>query len=182
MLQKYFIAIVPPEPLLLQIQAIKQSIFENYHAKGALRSPGHITLHMPFSFEESKEEKLLSCLQNFRFDNHFPIALTNYGCFEPRVVFINVQEHPALYGLQKQLVSHVKKHLRLFNQADDMRGFYPHVTVAFRDLKKPVFYKLWDEYQTKPYKADFTCSSFCLLKQGHQNWEVYKEFPLLKSI
>lgn len=179
MLQKYFIAIVPPEPLLSHIQAIKQSIFENYHTKGALRSPGHITLHMPFSFEEDKEEKLISCLKSFRFDNHFPIALSNYACFEPRVVFINVQEQPQLNELQKQLVNHVKKHLHLFNQADDMRGFHPHVTVAFRDLKKPVFYKLWEDYQTKQFSHSFTCSTISLLKHQKDNWLVLKNFDFL---
>ena len=63
MFRKFFIAIVPPEPLLSEIQDIKQSIFEKHNVKGALRSPGHITLHMPFSWEEEKEEKLISSLQ-----------------------------------------------------------------------------------------------------------------------
>lgn len=182
MLQKYFIAIVPPEPLLSEIQAIKQSIFENYHTKGALRSPAHITLHMPFSFEEEKEEKLIGCLQTFRFVDHFSIVLNNYGCFEPRVVFIDVDTQSRLSELQHQLVQHVKKHLNIFNQADDLRGFHPHVTVAFRDLKKPVFYKLWNDFQNRSYQASFTCGSICLLKHGGQRWEVYKEFQFLKSI
>ena len=55
MLQKYFIALVPPEPLLSEIQRVKQQIFDDYGTKGALRSPGHITLHMPFSWEEEKK-------------------------------------------------------------------------------------------------------------------------------
>ena len=177
MLQKYFIAIIPPEPLLSEIQAVKQSIFENYQTKGALRSPGHITLHMPFSFEEDKEEKLTSCLQEFQFSVPFSISLTNYGCFEPRVVFINVDEQPTLQDLQKQLVTHVKKKLNLFNQSDDMRGFHPHVTVAFRDLKKSVFYKLWEEYQSKAFTTTFDCVSIAILKHINDRWVVLKEFP-----
>jgi 2'-5' RNA ligase len=175
-LQKYFIAIVPPEPLLSEIQSVKQSVFENYGTKGALRSPAHITLHMPFSFEEDKEEKLLSCLQNFRFSARFTITLTNYACFEPRVVFINVEEQPELNELQQQLVSHVKKHLNIFNQADDMRGFHPHVTIAFRDLKKPVFYKIWEDYKTKQFSDSFTCCSISLLKHQKDTWTVLKNF------
>lgn len=178
MLQKYFIAIVPPEPLLSEILAIKQSIFENYQTKGALRSPGHITLHMPFSFEEDKEEKLISCLQEFKFNDSFPISLNNYSCFEPRVVFINVDEQPQLNELQKQLVKHVKKQLNLFNQSDDMRGFHPHITIAFRDLKKPVFYKLWEEYQSKKFNASFNCESFSILKHVDDRWVVFKNFTI----
>ena len=176
MLQKYFIAIIPPEPLLSEIQNIKQDIFEKYQSKGALRSPAHITLHMPFSFEESKEDKLINCLNEFKFDKSFLINLKNYNCFEPRVIFIDVQHQDELFGLQRQLVNHVKRGLNLFNQSDDMRGFHPHITIAFRDLKKPMFYKAWEEYKIKSLAANFACQSFSLLKHQKDAWVVFKNF------
>lgn len=182
MLQKYFIAIVPPEPLLSEIRDIKQHIFEKHNTKGALQSPAHITLHMPFTFEEEKESKLISCLESFQFDTHFQIVLENYSCFEPRVVFINVVEHQKLFELQKQLVLHVKRQLMLFNQSDDRRGFHPHVTVAFRDLKKAVFYKLWEEYHAKSFKAEFICDHFSLLKHDGKLWTVFKNFALKETL
>ena len=95
------------------------------------------------------------------------------------MVFINVLENEALTGMQQALVKHVKQRLQLFNQSEDMRGFHPHVTVAFRDLKKPVFYKVWEQYKSETFVAEFDCRSFCLLKHNDQRWEVYKEFPLL---
>jgi len=180
LLQKYFIAIVPPEPLLSQIQELKKSILDVYRTKGALRSPGHITLHMPFSWEEDKEEKLITSLQNFSFDKEFLITLSGFSCFEPRVVFINVQENDFLFELQLKLVKHAKQHLQLFNQSDDLRGFHPHVTIAFRDLKKPTFYKMWEEYKNKPFDAMFTCKDICLLKHLDDRWEVYKTFTIGK--
>ncbi|MBI3520659.1 MAG: 2'-5' RNA ligase family protein [Bacteroidetes bacterium] len=176
MFQKYFIAIVPPEPLLSHIQDVKRFVFENYQTKGALRSPGHITLHMPFSWEESKEDKLLTAIEAFKYTDNFTISLANFSCFEPRVVFINVEESEQLLDLQKKLVQHVKVNLQLFNQSDDLRGFHPHITIAFRDLKKPVFYKLWSDYQHKLFEAKFTCRSFSLLKQAGDRWDVYKTF------
>lgn len=176
MLQKYFIAIVPPEPLQSKIQSLKQVIYETYGTKGALRSPAHITLHMPFSWEEHKEDKLIQYLQDFRFPASFTLQLDGYNCFEPRVVFIQVEQNVFLTKLQKQLVSYAKSNLQLFNQADDMRGFHPHVTVAFRDLKKPVFYRIWEDYQHQSFNADFECLSFCLLKHEEQKWHVFKEF------
>jgi 2'-5' RNA ligase len=175
-LQKYFIAIVPPEPLLSEIQNVKQTTFDNYQSKGALRSPGHITLHMPFNWEDTKEQKLIDCLNEFHFKNSFMVSLKDFGSFEPRVIFINIEEKPDLFGLQKQLVSHVKRNLNLFNQADDMRGFHPHITIAFRDLKKPMFFKMWEKYQGKQFEATFDCDSFCLLKQKEEKWIVYKTF------
>ena len=178
MLQKYFMAIVPPEPLLSHIQNIKQSIFDNYQSKGALRSPGHITLHMPFSFDESKEDKLIDCLSKFQFEKSFIINLNNYDCFEPRVIFINVQQQNKLFDLQTQFVSHIKRNLNIFNQSDDMRGFHPHITIAFRDLKKKVFYQAWEEYQSKSFSDSFTCNSFSLLKYQKEEWVVLKNFEI----
>lgn len=176
MLQKYFIAIVPPEPLLTEIRTIKQNIFKVYHTKGALRSPAHITLHMPFNWEEDKEEKLVDTLQAFKFSSAFEIVLNNFSCFEPRVLFIDVKANEQLFRLQKELVQQVKSRLNLFNQSDDLRGFHPHVTVAFRDLKKAQFYKMWEEYQHKNVEAMFSCRSICLLKHIDEQWEVYREF------
>jgi 2'-5' RNA ligase len=179
MLQKYFIAIVPPEPLLTQIRAIKQHIFETHQTKGALRSPAHITLHMPFSWEEDKEEKLIHTLQGFQFTEAFDICLYGFSCFEPRVVFIDVKANEQLFRLQKDMVRHAKSKLSLFNQAESMRGFHPHVTVAFRDLKKPQFYKVWADYKDKAFGASFNCESVCLLKLVEQRWEVYREFKFI---
>lgn len=176
MIQKYFIAIVPPEPLLFEIQEIKKTISQNYNTKGALRSPGHITLHMPFNWEEEKEVKLLSCLEAFKFDAPFNITLDGFSCFKPRVVFINVKEENALFLLQKKIVQHAKNNLQIFNQSDDMRGFHPHITIAFRDLKKPVFYKIWEEFNCKTFQENFSCQSICLLKHINNHWQVYKEF------
>lgn len=180
--QKYFIAIVPPEPILSSITAIKTELFENYGSKGALRSPAHITLHMPFSWDDKKEEKLVSNLETFQFNQSVEIELKNYDCFEPRVIFISVSKNERLNELQKKLVQYCKKNLQLFNQADDMRGFHPHVTVAFRDLKKPLFYKIWEVYKDKKYQAQFKCQHICLMKQINDKWEVYKKFDLIKEI
>jgi len=180
--QKYFIAIVPPEPNLLNITAIKTELFESYGSKGALRSPAHITLHMPFSWDDEKEEKLITNLESFQFNNNIEIELNNYSCFEPRVIFISVSENEQLNELQKKLVQHCKKSLQLFNQADDMRGFHPHVTVAFRDLKKPIFYKIWEVYKEKNFQAQFTFDHICLMKHVNDKWEVYKKFEVRKSL
>lgn len=131
---------------------------------------------MPFSFEETKEDKLINCLQAFQFYTPLTISLKNYGCFEPRVIFINVAEHETLFVLQKKLVRHVKQHLQIFNQSDDMRGFHPHVTIAFRDLKKANFYKVWEDYKSKVFFESFPCHSIALLKHEKDQWNIYKEF------
>jgi 2'-5' RNA ligase len=60
-----------------------------------------------------------------------------------------------------------------------MRGFHPHITIAFRDLKKPTFYKAWEEYKSKTFSADFICNSFSLLKHQKDEWMVLTKFNFL---
>lgn len=176
MLQKYFLAIVPPEPTLSEILHIKEYISKNYNSHGALQSPAHITVHMPFTWEDEKEGKLLDCLNAFSFENSINIKFNGFSCFEPRVVFIDVEEDNTLFLLQQKLVFHVKKNLSIFNQSDNLRGFHPHITIAFRDLKKQIFFRVWDEFKDKGFHSAFNCNEFVLLKKGKLNWEIYKRF------
>ncbi len=147
--QKYFIAIVIPEPFQAGVMAFKQLIADKYNSKAAFVLPAHITLHMPFEWKEEKESTLIETLQQFSFKEDFVIELQNFSCFEPRVIFEYVVKNELLAKLQRNLVNYVKKNLRLFNQADDMRGFHPHVTIAFRDLRKEKFYKAFSYFKTK---------------------------------
>jgi 2'-5' RNA ligase len=175
--KKYFIAIVIPGPVFGEIEAIKQKLFTEHNLKGALRSPAHITLHRPFEWKEEKEEVLIEKLSSFTFNKPFDLELNGFAFFEPRVVYINVVQNELLYELHTALENYAKKELRLFNEAEDMRGFHPHVTVAFRDLKKPKFYELKKEFEQKRLEGNFECKQFSLLKLD-KAWEVLKDFEL----
>ncbi|MEM9078853.1 MAG: 2'-5' RNA ligase family protein, partial [Bacteroidota bacterium] len=60
----YFIAIIPPDPIFSFALQQKEYIAEYYNSKAALRSPPHITLHMPFRLKESREAPLIQYLDN----------------------------------------------------------------------------------------------------------------------
>ena len=180
MVQKYFIAIIPPPNVLEKLTSLKQTIAHKYNIKGALLSPAHITLHMPFTWEEEKEEKLVSGLNSFAYHSAIQVTLKHFDCFEPRVVFVNVEKTTELQNLQSQLVKQCKQQMHLYNQAEDRRGFHPHITVAFRDLKKATFNALWQEYQHELFDEAFECQSFWLLKKQGQFWELCKEFTFVK--
>lgn len=175
-LQKYFIALVPPEPLRSRIDDLKKEVAEKYNNKSALRSPPHITLHLPFEWKEEKEEALIENLSAFKFDASFQIILKDFSCFEPKVVFIDVVKNETLDRLQKGLVQHVKTTCGLLNQANDLRPYHPHVTIAFRDLRKADFYSMMEEYRDKKFDAEFVCNEFCLLKNDGKLWEIYRRF------
>jgi 2'-5' RNA ligase len=173
--KKYFIAIVLPSAILEEIESIKQKLYNLYNLKGALRSPAHITLHRPFEWREEKEEKLIETLKNFSFNKKFSIDLKNFNFFEPRVIFVDVLTNETLLELHKELKSFAQTELKLFNEVNDLRGFDPHITIAFRDLKKPIFYDLKKEFENKEYSGSFNYSGFSLLK-FEKKWEVVHDF------
>lgn len=175
---KYFIAIIPPEPLFSEIEALKFDVSQNYNTRGSLRSPAHITLHMPFEWKAEKEDELISRLEAFRFEKNFAVELKNFSCFAPRVLFIDVVSNKTLDELQKQLVQHMKQRLNIFNEAESQRPYHSHMTIAFRDLRKPEFHKAWEEYRNKTFSAVFPVNAFTLLKHDGKKWNVLKAFML----
>jgi 2'-5' RNA ligase len=176
-LQKYFLAIVLPSPFLQEVEQIKHQLFLKYGLKGALRCPAHITLHRPFIWKEEKESLLLEKLNLFKAGPRFQIQLQNFGFFEPGVAFVNVLPNSALNNLHSNLKDFAKKKLHLFNEAEDMRGFHPHVTIASRDLKKKVFDCLKPEFSEQTYKAEISVDQFSLLKLN-KAWEIKQNFPI----
>lgn len=175
MTNKYFIAIVPPQIILEEIESMKQDLLLKHNLKGALRSPAHITLHRPFEWKTEKEEALIETLKQFKKPDTFEIKLQNFNAFEPRVIFVDVVKNEALEELHNLLANYCKSKLKLFNEVEDMRGFHPHVTVAFRDLKKAKFYELWPAFQNQSYNTVFSCSQFCLLRL-ETKWEIIHSF------
>lgn len=177
MQKKYFIAIVLEGDLLEKAEAVKKELYKNFGLKGALRSPSHITLHRPFTWKEEKEADLISTLKKFEFDANFDVELKDFNCFEPRVIYIDLLKNENLYLLHSQLTQFAVKNLKLLNEVEDMRGFHPHVTVAFRDLKKNVFYTIWEDFKTKEFSGKMRVSSISLLKLN-KIWEEHEKFDI----
>lgn len=173
----YFIAIIPEADCYAEANSLKQYFKENYNSKASLNSPPHITLHMPFLWKKEKESELIQILQQFSSERKkFDLQLSNFGSFPPRVIFIQVVQNTALSELHQTLHQFAKRELNLFNANYKDLPFHPHITLAFRDLKKPLFIKAWEEFQTKKFQGDFKVDRFTLLKHNEKEWEVCREF------
>ncbi len=178
--ERYFIASVPPAPIFEQVTQLKEYFKNQYQSKAALNSPPHVTLHMPFAWKMGSEDRLVASLEKFfKKENPIEVSLSNFDCFPPRVIFLNVTESPALAGLQKRLTQHCKRELNLFNADYQDRPFHAHMTVAFRDLKKEAFENAWQEFQMKIFKGSYLTRQISLLKHIDGQWEVYRNFDLL---
>lgn len=178
--KQYFIAIVPPSPIYED--AFEQKVYfkTKYNSKASLNSPPHITLHMPFRWVEKNEDELAYQLATFARDNTpVTIRLNGFSSFPPRVIFINVEITAELERLQKNLERYFKRKLNLFNANYKEQPFHPHLTLAFRDLKKPNYQKAWEEFAEKNYQASFIADKVALLKHSGSVWEVFQDFELM---
>jgi len=175
----YFIAIVPASPLSEELLALKQYFQEHHQSKAALNSPPHITLHMPFEWKEKKEEVLVTKIQEFTSTrNRFNIKLENFGCFKPRVIYVSLIQPLELENLHNELHHFCKTKLNLYNARYKDLPFHPHLTLAFRDLRKSEFHKAWEEFKTKPFSAEFVVNKLALLKHDGHRWDVFHEFDI----
>lgn len=176
---KYFLAVIPPSPALDEAAELKNYFSGAYHSKAALNSPPHITLHMPFEWKEKKEARLIEELTSFVSSfQKFEIRLKDFGCFEPRVIFIQVEHSEKLNALQNELQRFCKRTFQLFNADYRDLPYHPHITLAFRDLKKPMFYKAWEEFRAKSFDARFTTDHVALLRHDGKKWNVFHRFSL----
>jgi 2'-5' RNA ligase len=180
--KQYFIAIIPPSPVYEEALAQKRYFQEKYHSKAALNSPPHITLHMPFRYKVQKESEMVHKLQHFvkAFDP-IKVCLDNFASFPPRVIFINVAPSEALSNFQKNIQRFCRKELNQFNANYREEAFHPHLTLAFRDLKKDAYQEAWQEFKLKEYKAEFMADKLSLLRHDGQVWTVFKDFNLQSS-
>lgn len=178
-ISKYFIALVPPQPVYEISLEWKNYFKSEFNAKAALNSPPHITLHMPFEWKATKEELLKHELKKYAAHTKpFSIQLSNFGCFPPRVIFINVVAATPLSEMQAALHRFCKVELSIFNANRWDQPYHPHLTVAFRDLKKKDFPIAWAAVEDVELKENFSVDEMALLKHNGLSWEVLTAFKL----
>lgn len=179
-LSKYFIALVPPPPAYELAQQWKEYFRAEFDSKAALNSPPHITLHMPFEWKTAKENVLIEKLTAFaETQKPFEIQLKNFGSFPPRVIYVHVEASAELKALQSSLACFCKTELNLFNANRLDQPYHPHLTVAFRDLKKTLFPKAWEFVKDLNFEAKFVCRELVLLKHDGRLWQPSKTFTLI---
>ena len=180
-LHKYFLAVVPAGEVQEKVTELKFKLKEAFNLRYALRSPAHITLKMPFLWNEAKEERLTKRLASFfQSQPGFSLKLRGIGKFGRRVIFIKVREQPLLVELQSNLVEMCKTKLNLKKELSD-EAYHPHMTLAFKDMKE----RLFDSYLGFLNGFDFNYSvevkEVALLKKDKGKWTVCHRFFLAEK-
>lgn len=173
----YFIALLPPPDVRAELTQLKEYIRDTYGSKAALRSPPHITLLPPFKYPDGDRPILDRTLAEFAAQYPpVPLVLSGFAAFAPRVVYADVVRSPELMALQPALEAYLQAALNVSNS----RGyptFKPHVTLAFKDLKRSRFKPLFEEMQGRSLHYEFVTSRLTLLRHNGQRWNVAREFP-----
>lgn len=173
----FFIALLPPAELQVEVTAFKELIARKWRAVHALKSPPHLTLQPPFEWPQKDLPALKICLRVFAHRQApFPVQLDNFGAFPPRVVFVQPTANPSLQALFTNLIECLNRELRL-NDTRNYWPFHPHMTIAHRDLKESYFPAVWDYFKSQSFQRDFTATSISLLASVRGKWEVIADFP-----
>ena len=173
----YFIALVPPEPVLSEVLEFKRLMAAKYNATHSLKTPPHITMYKPFKWDEDREEVLALSLEDFSSDQiALEMKLDGFGCFAPGVVFVEPLQNIALKEMFSELLKFLEINLNIYDQTFAKRGFNPHMSIAHRDLDKKLFPEAWNEFKNKEYHRSFRFEKLSLLKHNGSSWDVNEEF------
>jgi len=176
--QRFFLALLPPQPIQDAANEIKQYFADRYASCAAFKSPPHITLQPPFLWDCHQLSQLADALQTFAAtQSPITITLDGFAAFPPRVIFLHVIPSPELLTLQAQLITFVENTLGIRDYADRDRPFHPHLTVASRDLTPQNFKLAWDEFQGRSLSFNWTATDLTLLMHTGQQWIVQQQFP-----
>ena len=173
-MKTYFVALVPPPPLLQEISRIKDSFAENYGAIHALKLPPHITLIPPFKIKTDDEYALITYLhKSVAKTEKFELLLDGYDAFAPRVIFINVLNPNPVKRIYDRLYETPGNLL----PPKPERPLHPHITIATRDLSVPMFKRSFSNFKEKEFVATFPVHSLFLFRHTSRNWEILAEIP-----
>jgi 2'-5' RNA ligase len=177
-MQKYFLAIVPEGPIQENCTDLKNEIKQKFNVKYALKSPAHVTLKMPFSYNEAKEEVLILSLANFlkQFQG-FPMQLGGVNTFGRRVIFIGVSAEERLIHLQAELKNFCKRELNLVDELSD-RNFHPHLTIAYKDLKESNFEDVLRVIRSQDINGEMRVNKVSVLKRQDGKWSELTQIKL----
>ncbi|WP_423818912.1 2'-5' RNA ligase family protein [Salinimicrobium sp. TIG7-5_MAKvit] len=170
----YFVAIVPPTAVKEQVKNMKLEIKEKFQVAHALKLPAHITLIPPMWLSEDQEIQFISCLRSVSQDQRsYSIALSDFGHFKQRTIFINVVSHEPVNSLHEHLLQKLSGLL----PPNHPEKLHPHLTLATRDLTYKKFPKVWQEFKNGIFSAELQADALTLFKHNGKTWDILEVFP-----
>ncbi|QIL42517.1 2'-5' RNA ligase family protein [Pedobacter sp. HDW13] len=140
-----------------------------------LKTAGTHYLISPVKISSREAEKrFFNALETASFISPFNQILKNFNAFPEHTFYIDVEPNEGIMNLGKQIRKELIP-LKLLDKKDSNK-FNPHLTLAFRDLKPPVFKEILTDFKDRKFKREFQVSSFAVYKYIDKRWQPYKEF------
>lgn len=170
-LYEYLLIANPDNEVYGKVMAEKQSFYDEYKEKTAIKTKPHITI-ANFLAKEPMEETLIRWIQRIcNNQKKFTVTLNNYSGFPPHTIYLRVQNVAPFQQLAKELKvvstyvsSCACPPMRLINN--------PHLSIA-RSLPEEVYFKALIQYARKSFHESFTVNGLILLRRKHQ-YDTYK--------
>ena len=173
--QLYFIAIILPQEISTQIRNYQLDAARRFQSFKALNSPPHITLFPPFRWPASQMSDVSKTMKEVTVKlKPFTITLSGFGNFSPRVIYISVTPNSVLDTLYESLQEMFRTRLKLNIRKREV--FHPHVTIAYKDLKRSCFREAWEFFRTERIETEIKIDRIWLLRHDGYIWRVGKDF------
>jgi 2'-5' RNA ligase len=167
----YFIAILPDNIIRDEVMEFKFVARDRFNSSKALNSPPHITIVPPFKCSYKEQKEILKSLkQILKSTKKIYITLNGFNRFDKRVIYIDVEKNKNLYDLKNKVMVSIVKIVPQI--ANDLERFKPHMTIAFRDLKKEVFPDAWNYFSKIDYYRIFKADNLTLLRHDGTKWQI----------
>ena len=176
----WFVAVIPPEPVLSEIQDFKVVVKKRFNSAHALRSPAHVTLFPPFRAGAKKVELCRRILHEVAgLHRPFIMPLEGFAAFRPQVLYVK----PVLVSELKAIQADVESALEgVVDSKKTGKPFKPHITIAFRDLTPDNFHSAWEFFRNKAYARRVPITRIALLQHSPEGWKIDQEFMLSSDI
>lgn len=165
-LYEYLLIISPDSDVYEKIQLEKQSFYNEFMDKVAIKTTPHITV-ANFLAKESMEETLIRWIQRIcNLRERFTVTLNNYSGFPPHTIYLRIQNEKPFQQFAKELKV-VNTYVSSCSCPPMELISKPHLTIA-RRLTEEVYFKALTQYAHKSFHESFVVKELLLLRRENQ--------------
>lgn len=167
---KYYIALLPDEELSQLVSDYKLLALEKFGCSAANKSPAHITLVPPHSYNDSQIDTLKQLMTMLAQKNSpFNLQISGWNQFNTRTIYLGFNTNQILLELYNEVhinVTNIDTTLKLNEQ------FQPHITIANRDIQSNQFADIWQLISKLKYPTSSLFTKIVLFKYIENKWDI----------
>ena len=178
--QTHFIGVLLPEDITLTLEDCRRYMNQAYGCKSGHKTPIHVTLVPPFALqEEFSTRDLVSAIEKYVLPQNlgFLAHIENFDAFGDRTIFANVISSEKWTKLRDETVKAILKTCPGCTKKDQ-RPFYPHGTIANRDIPFGVMKKALETMNELNLVEDFPVDNITIFERQGFCWEAIVSIPL----